>query len=65
MLIELLHCQYYKKVLNSNGHQFHKYQQHEQSSLILIELTEHTKKQKYVIRNPGPWLGTGTKNRRC
>jgi hypothetical protein len=47
MLIKLLHCQYHdKKVLNSNGHQFHKYQQNEQLSLILIELTEHKKRQE-------------------
>jgi hypothetical protein len=50
MLIELLHCQYYdKEVLNSNGHQFYIYQQNEQSSLILIELTEHKKKTRNML----------------
>jgi hypothetical protein len=28
---------------NSNGHQFHQYQQNEQSPLILTERTEHKK----------------------
>ena len=30
---------------NSNGHTFHKYQQSDQSSLILTELTEHKTKR--------------------
>jgi len=30
-----------KKSLNSGGHRFHQYQQNEQSSLILIEITDH------------------------
>jgi hypothetical protein len=32
---------YEKKSLNSDGHQFHQYQQNEQSPLTLTELTEH------------------------
>ena len=31
----------WKENLNSDGHQFHQYQQNEQSPLILTELTEH------------------------
>jgi len=34
---------YERKVLNSDGHQFHQYQQNKQSPLILTELTEHKK----------------------
>jgi hypothetical protein len=32
-----------KECLNSDGHQFHQYQQNEQSLLILTELSEHKK----------------------
>ena len=32
---------YEKKVINSDGHQFHQYQQNERLPLILTELTEH------------------------
>ena len=32
-----------KESLNSDGHQFHQYQQNKQSLLILPELTEHKK----------------------
>ena len=51
-----------KESLNSDGHQFHQYQQNEQSPLTSPELTEHTKTMTYDVRNPGPDLGTGTKN---
>jgi hypothetical protein len=60
-------------VLNLNGHQFHQYQQSEQSPLnsdghqfhqyqqseplILIELVEHKKTTTYDVGNPGPGLG--------
>ena len=43
MLIELLHCQYYDKEVLSI------YQQNEQSSLILIQLTEHKKKTRNML----------------
>ena len=39
-----------KESLNSDGHQFHQYQQNEQSPLILTELTEHKIDH---IGNPG------------
>jgi hypothetical protein len=32
-----------KESLNTDGHQFHQYQQNKQSPLILTELTEHKK----------------------
>jgi hypothetical protein len=41
--------------LNSDGHQFHQYQQSE--PLILIELVEHKKTTTYDVGNPGPGLG--------
>ena len=34
--------QLWKESLNSDGHQFHQYQQNEQSPLIVIEFTEYT-----------------------
>jgi hypothetical protein len=34
-----------KKSLNSDGYQFHQYQQNEQLPLILIEFTEHKQQQ--------------------
>ena len=36
-------CTLWKESLNSDGHQFHQYQQNKQSPLILTELTEHKK----------------------
>ena len=42
--INHLNIRYYeKKILNSDGHQFHQCQQNEQLPLILTELTEHKK----------------------
>ena len=38
----------WKESLNSYGHQFHQYQQNEQSALILTELTEHNKKDQDI-----------------
>jgi hypothetical protein len=38
--------------LNSDGHQFHQYQQNEQSLLILTELIEHKKTMTYDVGNP-------------
>jgi hypothetical protein len=35
-----------KESLNSNGQQFHQYQQNEQSPLILTELTDFTEHNK-------------------
>jgi hypothetical protein len=32
-----------KESLNKNGHQFHQYQQNQQTPLILTELTEYKK----------------------
>jgi len=43
--------------LNDDCHQFHQYQQNEQSPLILTELTEHKKTTTYDILNPDPGLG--------
>jgi len=48
-----------KESLNSDGHQFHQYQQNEQSPVILTELTEHKKRPLHHtcdIGNPGPGL---------
>jgi hypothetical protein len=42
-----------KESLNSDGNQFHQYQQNEQSPLILTEPTEH----KYHVVNAGLDLG--------
>jgi hypothetical protein len=42
----------WKESLNSDGHQFHLYQQNVQSSLILTELTEHKKTTTCDIGNP-------------
>ena len=44
-----------KESLNSDGHQFHQYQQNEQLSLIITELTEN--RPQYDIGNRGPGLG--------
>jgi hypothetical protein len=33
---------------NSDGHQFHQYQQNEQSLLILIKLAEHKKRPQHM-----------------
>jgi hypothetical protein len=41
-----------KESLNSDGHQFHQYQQNEQLSLIITELTEN--KPQHDIGNGGP-----------
>jgi hypothetical protein len=38
-----------KESLNNDGHQFHQYQQNEQSPLILTELTEHKKPQHMTL----------------
>ena len=46
------------KSLNSDGHQFHQYQQNEQVPLILPELTKHKRKtMTYDIGNSDPGLG--------
>ena len=42
--------------LNSDGNQFQQYQQNEQSSLILTELTENKKAMTYDVGNPNPGL---------
>ena len=48
----------WKESLNSDGHQFHQYQQNEQAPLVLTELTEHKKKTTtYDVGNTGPGLG--------
>jgi hypothetical protein len=48
---------YKKESLNSDGHQFHQYQQNEQSPLILTDLNEHPKKPRHInVGNPGPGL---------
>jgi hypothetical protein len=53
----------WKESLNSDGQQFHQYQQNEQPTLILTELTKRKKKEdndmwRQKIRS---WLGTETK----
>ena len=42
----------YEKSLNSDGHQFHQYQQNEQSPLILTHWTQYP--TTYDVGNPGP-----------
>ena len=42
--------------LNRDGHQFHQYQQNEQSPLILSHWTQETT-MIYDFGNPGPGLG--------
>ena len=39
---------YEKKSLNSDGHQFHQYQQKEQSPLISTELTKSQKRTRHM-----------------
>jgi hypothetical protein len=60
-LASLLHAvelqRLWKESLNSDGHQFHQYQQNEQSTLILSEFTEHNKDHDIWRMS---WLGTGT-----
>jgi hypothetical protein len=46
----------WKESLNSDDHQFHQYQQSEQSPLILTEVAEHKKTTTYDVGNPGPNL---------
>jgi hypothetical protein len=46
----------WKEGLHSDVHQFHQYQQNEQSSLILTELTEHKKSTICDVENSGPGL---------
>jgi hypothetical protein len=51
----------WKERLNCYDHQFHQYQQNEQSPLIFIEITEYKKTTTYDDGNPGPsWLVTDT-----
>ena len=48
----------WRESFNSDDHQFHQYQQNEQSPLILTELTEHKQKPTtYHAGNPGACLG--------
>jgi hypothetical protein len=42
-----------KRKFNSDGYQFHQYQQNKQSPLTLTELTEHNKTTTYDVGNPG------------
>ena len=43
--------------LNRDGHQFHQYQQNEQSPLSLTEITEQKNNTTtYDVENPGPCL---------
>ena len=50
-----------KESLNSDGHQFHQYQQNGQSPLILNELTECKEEHAYDIGNPVLGLGQAQK----
>jgi hypothetical protein len=45
---------FFKQPLNSDGHQFHQYQQNGQSPLISTELTKHKKTTTYDVGNLGP-----------
>jgi hypothetical protein len=46
-----------KKRLNIDDHQFHKYQQNKQSTLILTALAEHKMTTIYDARNSDPVVG--------
>ena len=47
-----------KECLNSDGHRFHQYQQNEQSSLILAEITEHkTRPRNMTLGNSDIGMG--------
>ena len=50
---------FWKESLNSDGQQFHQYQQNEQPTLILTELTKRKKKKTMTcdVRKLGPGLG--------
>ena len=50
-----------ERKFNNDGHQFHQYQQNEQSPLILSELTEHKKTMTYDLGNSGSGLGQAQK----
>ena len=45
---------------NSNGHEFHQYQQNERAPLILTELTEHKQHHDIERWKSRSWIGTGT-----
>ena len=47
----------WKENLCSDHNKFHRYQQNEQSPLILTVLTEHKKTMTYDVGNLGPGLG--------
>ena len=47
----------WKESLNSDGHQFHQYQQSEHSPAILTEFTEHENTTTRDVGNPGSSLG--------
>ena len=51
----------WKESLNSDDHQFHQYQQKEQSPLILTELIEHKRIMACDVGHPGPGLGQAEK----
>jgi hypothetical protein len=51
----------WKESLKSDGHQFHQYQQNEQTALISTELAEQKKKMTYDVGNPVPGLGQAQK----
>jgi len=51
------HLLLFKESLNSDGDQFHQYQQNEQSLLIATELTEHNDNTTYDVGNTCLGLG--------
>ena len=52
-------CSLWKESLNSNGQQFHQYQQKEQSSLTSTNSAQ--KIRPYDVENPAPGLGQACK----
>jgi hypothetical protein len=48
---------WWKESLNNDGHQFLQYQQNEQSTLILTELTKYKRNTAYDVGYPGRGSG--------
>lgn len=52
----------FKRKFIKDCHQFHQYQQNQQSPIILTELIEHIKTITHDVLNSGPYLG---QTRKC
>ena len=52
---------YEKKILNSDGQQFHQYQQNEQLSLVITHWTQKKKITPYDVGNLRSWIETSQK----